>query len=61
VLAGNLSRFAMSTHFSPGFFSTSCIIFNQSCKVLTRFFRRAIIILNNANMDDSKLKVMWEA
>jgi hypothetical protein len=61
VQEGNPSGFAMSTCFSPGFFSTSCIIFNQSCKVLARFFHRAIVkILNNANIDDSKLKVTWE-
>jgi hypothetical protein len=62
VLAGNPSHFAVSTRFSPGFFSTSCIIFNRSCKVLTRFFGGAIVkLLNNANIDDLKLKVRWEA
>jgi hypothetical protein len=62
VLVGNPSRFAMSTHFSPGFFSTSCIIFNRSCKVLTLFFGRDIVnYWKHANIDDSKLKVMWEA
>jgi hypothetical protein len=32
VLAANPSCFAMYTRFSPGFFSTSSIIFNRLCK-----------------------------
>ena len=35
VLSAKPRRFAMYTRCSPGFFSTSCIIFNWSCKVLT--------------------------
>jgi hypothetical protein len=50
VLVGNLSRIAMSTRFSPGFFSTSCIIFNQSCKVLACFLCWAIVKLTIISM-----------
>jgi hypothetical protein len=59
VLAGNPSRFVISTHLSPWLVSTSCIIFKRSCKVLTLFFGGDILILNNANIDDSKQNVTW--
>jgi hypothetical protein len=43
VLAANLSRFAMYTRISPGFFSTSSIIFNRWCEVLTCFFSWVVV------------------